>query len=272
MLISAENITFTYPEAASPAVDGISFSVPEGSFTVLCGMSGCGKSTLLRLLKPMLAPHGNFSGKIQFCGGDLNDVPAVVSAQKIGFVAQDPEAQIVTDKVWHEIAFSAESVGIPPEEMRRRVAECAEYFGLEELTSRGIEPAAAQDELARFGLTASSDTNPLDLSGGERQRLAMAILLYNKPDVLLLDEPTKGMDALSKKQLSALLRDIAAGGAAVLAVTHDTSFAAECADRCGLLFNGEVVSEGAPREFFGGNYFYATPLCRMAKGINDNWI
>lgn len=519
MLISAENITFTYPEAASPAVDGISFSVPEGSFTVLCGMSGCGKSTLLRLLKPMLAPHGNFSGKIQFCGGELNDVPAVVSAQKIGFVAQDPEAQIVTDKVWHEIAFSAESVGIPPEEMRRRVAECAEYFGLEELfesdtatlsggekqlvslasaavlhpelllldeptsqldpiaaqalidaavrlnrdfgvtiiiaehrleelmhvadrvivmdgghiiadcspreitemlpknhpmleampasvriftaaggqgsaplsvregrnndlcrrylaekspeekkraevsdkplitakelwvsygkdcpdalktasislyggevytllggngsgkstllkalsgivkplsgkvktskgvkiaylpqnpcvlfgadtaleelTSRGIEPAAAQDELARFGLTASSDTNPLDLSGGERQRLAMAILLYNKPNVLLLDEPTKGMDALSKKQLSALLRGIAAGGAAVLAVTHDTSFAAECADRCGLLFNGEVVSEGVPREFFGGNYFYATPLCRMAKGINDNWI
>lgn len=519
MQISAENLTFTYAGASSPALDGIDISVAEGSFNVLCGMSGCGKSTLLRLFKPILAPNGSVGGKILCCGENINALPAAVAAQKIGFVAQDPEAQMVTDKVWHEIAFSAESVGIPAEEMRRRVAECAEYFGLEELfesdtaslsggekqlvalasaavlhpelllldeptsqldpiaaqnlidavirlnrdfgvtvviaehrleelfyaadrvavmdggriiadcspreitkelpdghpmleampaavrifsaaggegmvplsvregrnsevcrkylaensppprgaitlseqpfitarelwvsygrdcsdalktasisvfggevyallggngsgkstllkalagivkpvsgkvrvargiktaylpqnpcvlfgadtvleelTSRGHDAAQAKEELARFGLTECAGTNPLDLSGGERQRLAMALLLSGKPDVLLLDEPTKGMDALSKKRLSVLLREIAASGAAVLAVTHDTAFAAECADKCGLLFNGEIVSEGAPKEFFGGNYFYAAPLCRMARGINDNWV
>ena len=124
----------------------------------------------------------------------------------------------------------------------------------------------------RFELLELVDSHPYDLSGGERQRLALAKLLLKKPDVLLLDEPTKGIDACAKIRLCGYLKSIAENGAAVVLVTHDTELAATCADTCGLLFNGEIVSEGRPYEFFSENYFYTTPTRRLAKGINDNII
>ncbi|MDE7361864.1 MAG: ATP-binding cassette domain-containing protein [Oscillospiraceae bacterium] len=536
MRICVENLSFRYPNAVGTALSGVTFTLEEGSFTTLCGTSGCGKSTLLRMLKPCLRPHGELSGEI---APALSDKDA---ARDIGFVMQDPEAQICTDRVWHELAFSLESVGEEPDKMRRRVAECAEYFGLEsvferetaalsggekqllalasaaalrprlllldEPTSqldpvsargffdivtrlnrelgvtvlvaehrleellpvsdhvlvmdggrliadckprellgalpvghpmRGALPAAMRifacseeqgeplqdgslrgepprgeplqgvslrgepprgepprdvpplsvregrqcaavidylrahkpparpsrdisskpvltvkelcvsygrrlpdalksvslsvrggelyallggngsgkstllkavfgivkplggritrcgkiaylpqnpceilgadtvreevpDEkmLEKFGLTELSERDPLDLSGGERQRLALAKLLLSEPELLLLDEPTKGMDALAKAEFAELLRGLT--GTAVLLVTHDAEFAAKCADICGLLFNGEVVSEGEPAAFFGDNYFYTTPLCRLAKGITEGYV
>lgn len=497
MRICVENLYFRYPNAA--ALNGVSFTLEEGSFTTLCGTSGCGKSTLLRMLKPCLRPHGEMWGEISPV---LSDKAA---ARDIGFVMQDPEAQICTDRVWHELAFSLESVGEQPDRMRRRVAECAEYFGLESVFEREtaslsggekqllalasaaalrprlllldeptsqLDPVSARgffdsvtrlnrdfgitvlvaehrleellpvsdrvlvmdkgrliadckprelltalpdghpirealpaamkifarsgarenpplsvregrqcaavtdylrshkrdpsrersvdpkpvltvkelcvsygrhrdalksvtlsvyggevyallggngsgkstllkavfgvekplsgrikrcertaylpqnpceilggdtvreevsDEklLEKFGLTELSDRNPLDISGGERQRLALAKLLSCDPELLLLDEPTKGMDALAKAEFAKLLRGLTG---AVLLVTHDAEFAAVCADRCGLLFNGEVVSEGEPAAFFGENYFYTTPLCRLAKGITEGYV
>ena len=126
---------------------------------------------------------------------------------------------------------------------------------------------APAEYLERFSLTELSTRDPLDLSGGERQRLALAKLLAEKPDLLLLDEPTKGMDAASKLALTGLLRDIAAQGCGVLLVTHDTELAAECADMCGMLFNGEIFNEAHPAEMFRENYFYTTPMARLTRGI-----
>ncbi|MDE7195297.1 MAG: energy-coupling factor ABC transporter ATP-binding protein, partial [Oscillospiraceae bacterium] len=127
----------------------------------------------------------------------------------------------------------------------------------------------AAETRSRFGIAAGLlSRDPLDLSGGERQRLALAALMSGKPDLLLLDEPTKGMDAAAKRDFAELLMSLK-NSAAVLLVTHDTEFAELCADRCGLLFNGEILGEGAPDEFFGGNYFYTTPLRRLSKNITE---
>lgn len=513
--IEIHDLSFSYPTTvAETAQTGggifslteIDLTVKQGEFVTLCGLSGCGKSTLLRLMKPGLFPRGKLSGEVIFSGRRLCASPDAETAGKIGFVMQDPESQTVTDKVWHELAFSCESVGMPVGEIRRRVGEMAGYFGLEAFFERDtdtlsggqkqllclasaaalhpelllldeptsqLDPISAQgfidavrrlnrdfgvtiivaehrleellpisdrvvvmdkgriiadcapemladrlpadhpmehsltaaqrifrqaggsgaspvsvrdgrsselcreyiantplpqkkafqpsgepviavkelcagwgktapevlrgvsmklypgeiyaviggngsgkstllkalcgmlrptggriklqkglktaylpqgpsmlfsrdtvgeeapaEYLERFGLTGFSAHDPLDLSGGEKQKLALAKLLSGKPGALLLDEPTKGMDAAAKRELAALLKKVASEGAAVLLVTHDTEFAAECADICGMLFNGEILNEAAPQEMFGENYFYTTPMSRLRRGIN----
>ncbi|MBP1544693.1 MAG: ATP-binding cassette domain-containing protein [Oscillospiraceae bacterium] len=512
-ILSTNNISFTYHGGAA-ALSGVTLDIPEGSFVTVCGESGCGKSTLLRLMKPALTPRGELSGELFYCGELISSLSEKRAASEIGFVMQDPESQIVTDKVWHELAFALESTGVPVGDMRRRVAEMSCYFGIEELFERDtaslsggqkqllnlasaaalhpkllildeptsqLDPIAAQgfitavsrlnrdfgvtvviaehrleellhvsdrlvvmekgrviadceprgicgalaadhpmmaampvsvrlyslgggreaapltvregrsdpvcsaaaatlpdpypesraggelllsarelwvsygrnqpdvlksasidvkrgrvyavlggngsgkttllktlcgmikplggrvkrakscacaylpqdpcelfaedtvkEELSsvcaewqptaeRFGLCGLLGSHPYDLSGGERQRLALAKLMLKQPDVLLLDEPTKGMDAAAKAQLCQTLRSISddgadgAVGAAVVLVTHDTELAAACADICGLLFGGEMVCEAPPSEFFPDSYFYTTPLCRMRR-------
>lgn len=502
--ITLNDLCFTYPDGTE-ALSNINFSVAHGEFVTLCGLSGCGKSTLLRLMKPGLFPHGSMKGEVFFDGKLLSPEPDRDTAAGIGFVMQSPEAQLVTDKVWHELAFSCESVGMPSAEIRRRVGEMAGYFGLEELFLREtytlsggqkqllclasaaalhpelmlldeptsqLDPISAQnfidavrrlnrdfgitiivaehrleeflpvsdrviaidngqvvadcvpsilagslpdkhplccaltasqrvflaaggkgaapvsvregrasrlcmdylrehsvqlpekfcpsgepvvtirklhaawdkkspevlcgvsmelypgeiyaliggngsgkstllkalcgiikpysgriktrqgarlaylpqelcmlfthdrvcDEapaefLDKFDLGRYQEKNPLDLSGGERQRLALAKLLSGKPDVLLLDEPTKGMDAAARHSFSEMLRLLAENGLCVLLVTHDTELASECADMCGMLFNGEILNEAEPSEMFSGNYFYTTPEARLRRGV-----
>lgn len=133
-MIQINDLKFSYPDG-SAALRGVSLSVKPGEFVTLCGLSGCGKSTLLRLMKPGLFPRGELSGDVRFLGRKLTSEPDRDAAAKIGFVMQDPEAQTVTDKVWHELAFSCESVGMERNEIRRRVGEMAGYFGLEELST-----------------------------------------------------------------------------------------------------------------------------------------
>lgn len=507
MLIETKSLDFAYPDGFQ-ALNGINISIPDGALVTLCGCSGSGKSTLLRLLKPALAPHGNLQGEISFDGAPLAELSPLKAAQEIGFVMQNTEAQLVSDKVWHELAFGLESIGTAQGEIRRRVSEMSDFFGLErvfdsdtaklsggqkqllslaaacvlqprlllldEPTSQ-LDPIAAQnfvdtlrrlnrdlgitiviaehrleellpisdrvivlergsvladceprsllsalpkghamrealpapmrafemlgrsgeapltiregralvrgislhdttennppkphseavltaselwfgykrggdvirgaslkiyagetlaviggnasgkstllkllagfekpqtgrishkktlktellpqqpsalfsketalEELSekgtdeamraaeRFGLTELLSKNPLDLSGGEQQRLALAKLSLRNPELLLLDEPTKGMDAHAKRSLAAFLREITASGASAVVVTHDAELAAECADDAALLFRGEIVSRAEPREFFAGGCFYTTPFSRLTRGI-----
>lgn len=506
--IETEHLSFSYPGGETVLRD-VSLRIMPGEFVTLCGVSGCGKSTLLRLMKSGLQPRGELSGSVRFRGCEVGRKPDVAEASAVGFVMQDPEAQTVTDKVWHELAFSCESVGMPQGEIRRRAGELAAYFGLEPLFGRDtatlsggqkqllclasaaalhpelllldeptsqLDPLAAQnfvdtvrrlnrdfgvtiiaaehrleellpisdrvivldrgsviadcvpgllaerlpeshpmrsaltasqrvwlmaggksgaspvsvregrsdglcmryiqehsgeftapsreftpagepavvvkglyaswgrtspdvlrgtdlslypgeiyaviggngsgkstllkvingmlkptggrvrlkrgavpaylpqdpcllftretageeapaEQLGKFGLSDLSGRDPLDLSGGERQRLALAKLLAGKPEILLLDEPTKGTDAAARLELSAMLREIAQQGTAVLLVTHDAEFAAGCADLCGMLFNGEMINEATPQEMFRQNYFYTTPMSRLVRGI-----
>lgn len=517
--IALRSVSFTYPGGTAPALDGIDLTVGSGAFFVLCGPSGSGKSTLLRQLVPDLAPHGRRTGEILFDGAPLAALDRRARCQRIGFVGQSPEDQLVTDKVWHELAFGLESLGLDDGIIRRRVAETAAFFGIESWFHRDVaelsggqkqllvlaaalvtgpdvlildEPTAQLDPIAanellatlarigrelgttivmtehrledvlplatdaavldggrllcagapaelgaalharghamslamptamrvwaaadgtgpcpvtvaegrrwlrdfaavhplrplppeptrhyppapavtaeelwfrydrdgadvvrglsltlrrgellallggngagkstalallagllapqrgtvrgtgRIGLLPQDpqtlfvrqtvreeltdaasgpetlretvalcrlggllDRHPYDLSGGEQQRTALAKLLLTAPDVLLLDEPTKGLDAESKEQLAALLRELLDRGAAVLMVSHDLAFCARHAHRCALLFDGQLVAEGTPRRFFAGNRSYTTPADRMSRGLCDGAV
>ena len=506
-MISIRELSFEYP-SGTRALKSISLDIPEGAFVLLCGASGCGKSTLLRLMKQGLAPRGKVSGSVQYFGEDMRDIPSKTAAEDIGFVMQSPESQIVTDKVWHELAFSLESIGAQQQDMRRRVGEMASYFDLESRLSENtatlsggqkqllalasaaavhpklllldeptsqldpisarnlieaitrlnrdhgvtviiaehrleellcvsdriivmdsgsiiadcsprdickalpekhpmaaampvsvrlfamgggkenapltiregrnnavcrdtmekLPPASAAESadtaepvitakelwvsyrkgadvlssasvtvrkgkvLAILGSNGSGkttllkcllgaikplggrikrkkgavvaylpqepcelftcetvreelagdtsalipeslyDSHPYDLSGGEQQRLAIAKLLSKNPDVLLMDEPTKGMDSHSKDALAKLLRELAYNGMAIVLVTHDTELAAACADTCAMLSGGEIISEDSPSVFFSENYFYTTAARRLTRGIRNGII
>ena len=128
---SIHSLSFAYPGAQTKALDEVSFAAEPGDFLVLCGPSGCGKTTLLRQLKPALTPHGVRSGTILFEGRPLEDLDLRAQSSAIGFVQQDPETQLVTDKVWHELAFGLESLGLETPVIRRRVAEMASFFGIQ---------------------------------------------------------------------------------------------------------------------------------------------
>ena len=130
-LFSVQDLTFSYPGQTVPALERLSFDISAGEFLVIAGPSGCGKSTLLRQFKTALTPHGSIQGQLLFQGSPLKQVDPRTQASKIGFVQQNPDNQIVTDKVWHELAFGLESLGYDRATIRGRVAEMASFFGIQ---------------------------------------------------------------------------------------------------------------------------------------------
>ena len=174
-LLRLEHFGFTYPQQPCPALADVSLTVRQGEFWVLCGASGCGKTTLLRQLKPALRPHGAAEGRILFDGQPLDDLPPHQQAADIGFVLQSPEEQTVTDKVWHELAFGLESLGCDTPSIRRRVAEMASFFGIQDWFHRKVD----------------------ELSGGQKQLLALASVMVLQPRLLILDEPTSQLDPIA---------------------------------------------------------------------------
>ncbi len=167
-----ENLTFSYPGSRRLALDGVNLTVEQGEYVVLCGQSGSGKTTLLRHLKSVLTPYGSRSGQILLDGVPLEEISQGDQARTIGFVMQSPEEQIVTDKVWHELAFGLESLGTDQKTMRLRVAEMASYFGIQSWFHRDVAT----------------------LSGGQKQLLNLASIMAMQPQVLILDEPTSQLD------------------------------------------------------------------------------
>ena len=522
--IDLSHVSFTYPQCERPVLEDISFSVERGELIAVCGATGSGKSTLLRLLKRELTPQGNITGSIRIADEMQQNLDEKTAAYKIGYVMQRPEQQLVTDKVWHELAFGLENMHLPQRVIARRVAEIAAYFDMEswfdqdvaalsggqkqllnlasvmvmqpdvlildeptaqldpiaagdfiatihkinrelgltvliaehrleeiipicdrmlvlengrifacDVSARVIEkmkdspllcamPAAArvyhalngqgkcpldvregrnyitdhyqrriralesapcapvtkealaisevyyryeksapdvlsglnltvreneifcllggngsgkttalnvaagilkaysgsvrvfgkrlreyrnqslyhecltmlpqdvqtvflcntvreelkeaQEGLALlpFDLTHLFDQHPYDLSGGEQQLVALAKVLSTKPRLLLLDEPTKGIDAAAKQKLLTVLRKLKEKGMTIAIVTHDVEFTALCADRCALFFRGNIISEGTPRAFFAENSFYTTAVSRMTRGYYDNAV
>lgn len=174
-ILHLENVSFRYPKAAVNALDGVSFSVQSGEFVVVCGASGCGKTTLLRLLKRALAPAGERSGEICYRGTAQSALPERTEAGEIGYVLQNPDSQIVTDKVWHELAFGLESLGEKQEAVRLRVAEMACFFGIQDWFMKKVS----------------------ELSGGQKQLLNLASIMAMQPSVLILDEPTSQLDPIA---------------------------------------------------------------------------
>lgn len=225
-ILHIEDLSFTYPGSDSPAVEHVSFSVHSGEFMVVCGESGCGKTTLLRLLKRELAPAGEKTGRILYNGVAQEQLDERTAACEIGYVLQNPDNQIVTDKVWHELAFGLENMGLPTEVIRRRVGEMASYFGIQGWFRRRTD----------------------ELSGGQKQLLNLAAVMVMQPRVLILDEPTSQLDPIAAAEFIATLQKLNRElGLTILLVEHRLEEVFPLADTVLLLEQGRVLLCDAPR-------------------------
>ena len=222
------DLSFSYPTSGGKkTLDGVQLQIEKGEYVVLCGASGSGKTTLLRHLKPVLAPHGKKSGQILFDGQLLEQLSQRDQAAKIGYVMQDPDDQIVTDKVWHELAFGLESLGCDQRTMRARVAEMACYFGIGDWFHRNVA----------------------DLSGGQKQLLNLASIMAMQPEVLILDEPTSQLDPIAAADFLNTVRKINIElGTTVIITEHRLEDILPYADRAVVMDGGRVLANGTPRQ------------------------
>ena len=221
------NLSFSYPTAkGKKSLDDVSLTIHKGEYVVLCGKSGSGKTTLLRQLKSVLAPHGKKSGEILFDGVVLDKVSQRDQSSKIGYVMQNPDDQIVTDKVWHELAFGLESLGCDQKTMRARVAEMACYFGIQDWFHRDVA----------------------NLSGGQKQLLNLASIMAMQPEVLILDEPTSQLDPIAASDFLNTVRKINIElGTTVIITEHRLEDIFPYADRAIVMDGGRVIADDSPR-------------------------
>ncbi len=228
-LFAFQDLTFSYPGQTHAALEGLRFEIPAGQFLVIAGPSGCGKSTLLRQFKSALTPHGQSHGQLLFRGTPIGQVNPRTQASVIGFVQQSPENQIVTDKVWHELAFGLEALGYDRSAIRSRVAEMASFFGIQSWFHRDV----------------------VSLSGGQKQLLNLASVMALQPEVLILDEPTSQLDPIAASSFLSTLgrihRDL---GTTVILTEHRLDEVIPMADRLLILDGGRVLADGTPQAVF----------------------
>ena len=219
--LEIKDLSFCYPGKDKNAVDSVSFALQRGDFLCVCGATGSGKSTLLKLLKRELKPMGELSGEVCLDGVSVNQLNPLDSARRVGFVAQRPDEQLVCDKVWHELAFGLESLGLDQNEIRRRVSEMACYFGIEDWFDKNVN----------------------ELSGGQKQLLNLASVMAMQPDLLLLDEPTAQLDPIAAADfigtLVKLNREL---GLTLIVVEHRLEDVLNAADKLLVLENGKVIA------------------------------
>lgn len=224
-ILSCKNVAFKYNESTGYALSDCTFSVKKGEKVMLCGASGSGKSTLLRLLKREVSPRGELSGKIDLIGKAATELSDRESAEKIGFVMQDPDSQTVCDKVSSELAFGLESFGVPSKEIQSRVGEMAAFFGIEPLYDRDIST----------------------LSGGQKQLVSLCSIMVTGPDILLLDEPTAQLDPVTAKELLSILDRLNKEmGVTVIIAEHDPEELFDSCDKILYLSNGKTAFFDTP--------------------------
>ena len=225
--ITIRGLNFAYPEQRKKTLTDLNLTVEPGEFLVLCGPSGCGKSTLLRQLKTVLAPHGERTGEILFEGTPLDEIDQRTQSARIGFVQQSPDNQIVTDKVWHELAFGLESLGYDTPTIRRRVAEMASFFGIQTWFYKNVT----------------------ELSGGQKQLLNLASIMAMQPSVLVLDEPTSQLDPIAAADFLATVGKINRElGTTIILTEHRLEEAFPLASRVVVMDKGQLLCTGSPRQ------------------------
>ena len=221
-----ENLSFAYPGSTQNTLKDINLKINQGEFILVCGKSGCGKTTLLRLLKTSLSPFGEQGGSIYWNKKPLEDYSSGEQASGIGFVMQNPDNQIVTDKVWHELAFGLESLGIKTGEIRARVSEMASFFGIQSWFYKNVT----------------------ELSGGQKQLLNLASVMVMQPSVLVLDEPTSQLDPIAAgeflKTLEKINREL---GVTVILTEHRLEDSFPLADRVVVMDEGRIIADDTPK-------------------------
>ena len=256
-ILNVENLKFKYPKTEKNVVDDVSFQVNEGEFVVLCGPTGSGKSTLLKLLKPEISPLGEKQGHIKLFNEEIDrDIEdKKIKASRIGYVCQNPKEQAVTDKVWHELAFGLENMGVPQNAMGAGIAEMASYFGIEDWYEKRVD----------------------ELSGGQLQILNLASVMVMNPDILILDEPTAQLDPIAASEFLMTLKKLNNDFAlTVIIAEHRLEELVPVCDRLLVMDGGKMVSNGAVKDILNSmdpasEIFDALPSAyRVYKGLNNN--
>lgn len=267
-LFEIKDLNFSYPDAGVPAIQKINFSIEQGEFMVICGKSGCGKTTLLRHFKTVMTPYGKREGEILFEGQPLEEISVRKQSAEIGYVLQSPDNQIVTDKVWHELAFGVENLGYDQQTIRLRVAEMASFFGIQNWFSKNVE----------------------ELSGGQKQLLNLASVMAMQPKVLVLDEPTSQLDPIAASEFLSTIRKInLALGITVIIIEHRLEEVFPMADKVLVLEDGKQTFFDTPRmvgkELADHDLFLAMPspvqiynktgqegVCPLTVCEGRNWL
>lgn len=259
-ILRVDNLEFSYPNKSKKALDKINFTVEEGDFVLICGESGCGKSTLLRHLKPELSPYGKKSGDIYYYNKNINEYLQIETASQIGYVLQNPDAQLVTDKVWHELAFGLENLGLDTQTIRIRVAEMASFFGIQKWFRKDVS----------------------ELSGGQKQLLNLASIMVMQPKILILDEPTSQLDPIASKDfIDTLVRINKELSTTIIITEHNLEEIFSIADKVIVIEDGKIIANNNPRNIVevlsnkSHNMFKALPTPNkiyysLKEDINNN--
>ncbi len=251
-----KNLTFSYPRKGKTVLDNLSFSIRQGQFVTLCGPSGCGKTTLLRQLKTVLAPYGDKSGEVLFEGIPLLEISQRLQSARIGFVMQSPDNQIVTDKVWHELAFGLESLAYDTPAIRLRVAEVASFFGIQDWFHKNVS----------------------ELSGGQKQLLNLASIMAMQPSVLILDEPTAQLDPIAAAEFLSTVGKINRElGVTVIITEHRLEEVFSLSDRVLVMDEGRLICDGTPedvgrrlKERYHGMFLAMPVPMRVYAGVEND--
>ena len=223
-----KDLNFSYPSAKGKrSLIDIKLNIERGQYVAICGKSGSGKTTLLKHLKSVLTPHGQRTGKVLFDGRDLEDIDLREQSSRIGYVMQNPDNQIVTDKVWHELAFGLESLGMDQKTIRLRVAEMASYFGIQGWFHKNVA----------------------ELSGGQKQLLNLASIMAMQPDVLILDEPTSQLDPIAASDFLNTVKKINLELRTTIIITeHRLEDIFHASDKVVVMEKGRIIAEDEPRK------------------------
>jgi len=239
--LSVKGVWFRYEKELPDVLKDFSLTVKKGEIFGILGSNGVGKTTLLKVLAGLIKPY---NGKIRIFDKDIGDYKrGSLYKNLVSFLPQDPKTVFIKSTVREDLEDILINCGCKKDEAAKRAQASAE----------------------KYEITALLEKNPYDLSGGERQKCALIKLLLTEPEIIMLDEPTKGLDAYSKNRLLELLNGLKNDGKTIIAVTHDIEFAAAVSSRNALLFDGELIAQGEPREFFRANTFYTTAAYRIAN-------
>jgi energy-coupling factor transport system ATP-binding protein len=240
-IIKMKNIRFRYDRLSDSILKDLHFSLKKKEFYALLGGNGSGKSTFLKVLCGLIKPE---HGKIFYHDNLVKSWKNNEHTKQMGYLPQNPKLFFIQDTVELEIRDTMEQWGVTNEEDKEKIVK-------------------------KLGISHLLKSHPYDLSGGELQKAALACLLLRKPEILLLDEPTKGLDPLSKEHLAAILHDLINDGVSIIMSTHDIEFSAQHVSKCGMMFQGMITSEDTPENFFKGNFFYSTMIQRLFRHVSD---
>lgn len=237
-ILSLQNVFFRYEKNGAQILKKLSLTVHQGEFFAIVGGNGSGKSTLLKVCTGIVKAQ---RGNVKLFGKDINQLKSKDKIGKIAYLPQNPRAFFIHDTIEKEMIETIQRLEIV--DGMKKIDYLLDLFQITHLRSR----------------------HPYDCSGGEMQKAALACMLLSNPDILFIDEPTKGFDPNSKLNFGELLHELHEKGLTIVMVTHDIEFAAKYADRCAMMFDGNISVEGTPDELFKGSYFYTTIINRATR-------